>query len=523
MDDWWRGAVIYQIYPRSFQDTDGDGIGDLPGITRRLDHVAGLGADAVWLSPVFTSPMDDMGYDVSDYRDIDPIFGTLADFDAMVERAHGLGLKVLVDQVLNHTSDRHPWFAESRRSREGPRADWYVWADASPDGTPPNNWQSQFGGPSWTWDTRRRQFYLHNFLASQPDLDFHHPEVQDAVLGVMRFWLDRGVDGFRLDTVNFYFHDAALRDNPALGWNGALPPAKPVHMQRHVNSRNRPENLAFLERMRALTDEYGARTLMGEVGETSNATPVMAEYTRGDRRLHMAYSFEMLGKQIDAAFVRSRVEEFFDMAPDGWPCWSLSNHDVPRHVTRHAPPGQEDDLARCAAAMLLSLRGTPCLYQGEELGQTETEMEFEELTDPSGIAFWPEDKGRDGCRTPMVWDDDPHGGFTEGVPWLPVKPPQAARSVAAQEGRDGSVLETYRALLAFRRSRPELRSGDIAFDPADGAILSFVRRGDGGALRCLFNLSGEPVAVGGARASVGPSRGVAEGLMAPWGFAFEEA
>ena len=523
MSDWWRGGVIYQIYPRSFQDSDGDGVGDLPGVTARLGHVAELGADAIWLSPFFTSPMEDMGYDVSDYRNVDPMFGTLADFDALVERAHALGLWVVIDQVLNHTSDRHPWFADSRAAREGPRADWYVWADPSPDGTPPNNWQAQFGGSSWTWDARRRQYYLHNFLASQPDLNFHEGEVQEAVIDVMRFWLDRGVDGFRLDTVNFYVHDARLRSNPALGWTGPLPPAKCHQMQRHVHSRNRPENLAFLERMRALTDGYEARVLMGEVGETSNATPVMAEYTRGDRHLHMAYSFEMLGRQIDAAFVRSRVEEFFSMAPDGWPCWSLSNHDVPRHVSRHAPQGQEEALARCAAAMLLSLRGTPCLYQGEELGQTDTDLEFHELTDPQGITFWPEDKGRDGCRTPMIWDGGLQGGFTTGTPWLPVKPPQAARSVASQAGREGSVLETYRALLAFRRSRPELRSGDIAFEEADGPILAFVRSHGGQGLRCRFNLSGEAAQVGPAGAPVGPSAGVGEGRLAPWGFAFEEA
>ena len=521
MDDWWRRAVIYQIYPRSFQDSNGDGVGDLPGITRRLDHVAELGADAVWLSPFFPSPMDDMGYDVADYRDVDPVFGTLADFDALVDHAHGLGLKVMIDQVLNHSSDRHPWFAESRRSREGPRADWYVWADPRPDGTPPNNWQSVFGGPAWTWDARRRQFYLHNFLASQPDLNFHNPEVQAAVLDAMRFWLDRGVDGFRLDTVNYYVHDAELRDDPPLGWNGPVPPAKPYDMQRHVHSKNRPENLAFIERMRALTDEYRARALMGEVGETAGATPVMAEYTRGPSRLHMAYSFEMLGARIDAGFVRGRLEEFFDLADDGWPCWSLSNHDVPRHVSRHAPEGQEEAFARCAAAMLLSLRGTPCLYQGEETGQLETEMELHELTDPSGIAFWPEDKGRDGCRTPMVWENAPQGGFTEGTPWLPVKAPQAERSVASQLGREGSVLETYRALLAFRRSRPALHSGDIAFGGGDGPVLDFERRAEGGGLRCRFNLSTQTVdiAVG---STVGPSQGVGEGRMEPWGFAFEE-
>jgi alpha-glucosidase len=520
MDDWWRRAVIYQIYPRSFQDSNGDGVGDLPGITRRLDHVAALGADAVWLSPIFTSPMDDMGYDVADYRDIDPVFGTLADFDAMVERAHALGLKVLIDQVLSHSSDRNAWFEESRRSREGPRADWYVWADPRPDGTPPNNWQAVFGGPAWTWEPRRRQYYLHNFLPSQPDLNFHTPEVQDAMLDVMRFWLDRGVDGFRLDTVNYYTHDAQLRDNEPLGWDD-LPPARPYEMQRHVFSKNQPENLAFVERMRSLTDEYDGRALMGEIGEVQGATPLMAQYTRGPHRLHMAYSFEMLGARLDAGLVRGLLEEFFAEAADGWPCWSLSNHDVVRHVSRHAPEGREEAFARCAAAMLLSLRGTPCLYQGEETGQLETELDYEELTDPQGITFWPEDKGRDGCRTPMAWDDGPHAGFTEGTPWLPVKPPQAERAVAAQAGRAGSVLETYRDLLAFRRSRPELHSGDIAFE-GDGPVLTVLRRHEGRALRCRFNLSDERVTTGGL-SPTGPSQGVSDAALEAWGYAFEEA
>ena len=523
MDDWWRGAVIYQIYPRSFQDSDGDGVGDLPGVTRRLGHVADLGADAIWLSPFFPSPMADMGYDVSDYRDVDPLFGTLADFDALVARAHELGLKVIIDQVLSHTSDRHPWFAESRRSREGPRADWYVWADPKPDGSPPNNWHAIFGGPAWTWDARRRQYYLHNFLAQQPDLNFHQVEVQDALLDAMRFWLDRGVDGFRLDTVNYYLHDAALRDDPPLGRNDAMPPTNPYDMQSHLHSKNQPENLRFVERMRALTDEYGARTLVGEIGERSDATPLMTEYTRGGGRLHMAYSFEMLRDRFDPAFFREKLEEFFRLGPDGWPCWSFSNHDVVRHVTRWAPPGREDAVARCAAALLLSLRGTACLYQGEELGQTETDIEFHELTDPQGVTFWPEDKGRDGCRTPMVWDAAAGGGFTAGTPWLPVKPPQAARSVEAQAGREGSVLETYRALLAFRRARPEMVGGDIAFEEAGDALLAFVRRLDGRALRCRFNLSDEPVAAGPIGAATGPSAGVEGDRLAPWGFAFEDA
>jgi len=497
MDAWWRGGVIYQIYPRSFQDSDGDGSGDLPGIIRRLDHVARLGADAVWLSPVFRSPMADMGYDVSDYTDIDPLFGSLDDFDAMVARAHGLGLKVIVDLVLSHSSDRHPWFVESRSGRDNPRADWYVWTDPGPDGMPPNNWVSVFGGPAWEWDSRRRQYYLHNFLAAQPDLNFHNPEVQEALLGVMRFWLERGVDGFRLDTVNYYFHDRKLRPNPPARRDDPRPPVNPYDMQDHRFQKNRPENIDFLKRMRALTDDYDARVLIGEVGETPRrATEIMAEYTRGSERLHMAYSFDMLGPEFSARHFRSRIEKYFKAAPDGWPCWSFSNHDVPRHVTRwesHAVDG--DALARQAAAMLLSFPGSAGLYQGEELGLAETELEFEELTDPPGIRFWPEYKGRDGCRTPMPWNSARHAGFTKGTPWLPVKAPQAARNVAAEERDAGSVLAFYRAMLAWRRSQPALRMGSVRFFRTVEPVLAFRRTGPDGMIVCVFNLSASGVRI----------------------------
>ncbi|HEX9857364.1 MAG TPA: alpha-amylase family glycosyl hydrolase, partial [Paracoccaceae bacterium] len=396
MTEWWRGSVTYQVYPRSFQDSDGDGIGDLKGITARLPHIAALGVDAVWLSPIFPSPMADMGYDVSDYTDIDPLFGDLADFDALLARAHELGLKVIIDQVLSHSSAEHPFFRQSRADRVNPKADWYVWADPDPDGSPPNNWLSVFGGSAWEWDTRRRQYYLHNFLASQPDFNFHNPAVQDWLLGTMRFWLQRGVDGFRLDTVNFYFHDTRLRPNGPEPREEDLPAVNPFEMQDHFYSRNRPENLKFLERMRALLDEFGDRAMVGEVGEgPRRALQIMADYTSG-RRLHMAYSFDLLGPQFSAAHFRSRVEGFFRAAPGGWPCWAFSNHDVIRHVSRWAAFGAAEDLARQAAALLCAFEGSLCLYQGEELGQLETEIDYHELTDPPGIRFWPEYKGRDG-------------------------------------------------------------------------------------------------------------------------------
>jgi len=530
MGEWWRGCVIYQIYPRSYQDANGDGVGDLPGITARLGHIAGLGVDAIWLSPIFTSPMDDMGYDVVDYTDVDPLFGTLADFDTLVETAHGLGLKVIIDQVLNHTSDRHAWFTESRASRTNARSDWYVWVDPKPDGAPPNNWTSYFGGPAWEWDSRRRQYYLHHFLPSQPDLNFHNPAVQEAVLEAMRFWLDRGVDGFRLDTVNFYYHDLELRSNPPKERNDTQPTVNPIEMQHEIYSKNQPENIGFLRRMRALVDGYSDRTLIGEVGETGpRAIEVMSEYTRGQDRLHMAYSFEMLSGSYTRRHFQNGVEAFFRGAPDGWPCWSLSNHDVTRHVTRWGASARDPDaLARQCAALLLSLRGSACIYQGEELGLPEAELELAELTDPPGIRFWPEYKGRDGARTPMPWDGDAEFcGFSSTMPWLPIKAPHAARSVAAQDGDPTAPLAFYRAMLAYRHARRVLRDGAMQFFDTAEPVLAFVRDGDGDALVAVFNLSPEGkevVAEGLGMAAGAPSQ--AAGLkgttltLGPNGFAF---
>jgi alpha-glucosidase len=533
MDDWWRGAVIYQVYPRSFQDSNGDGVGDLPGIVERLEHVARLGVDAVWLSPIFPSPMADMGYDVSDYTGVDPLFGGLADFDRLVARAHALGLKVLIDQVISHTSDVHPWFVESRASRDNPKADWYVWADAPPDGAPPNNWLSVFGGPAWEWDTRRRQYYLHNFLASQPDLNYYNPAVQDAALDVLRFWLERGVDGFRFDTVNYYFHDRRLRSNPPADRGPeAGPTTNPYDMQDHLRDKNQPENVAFLKRVRTLMDHYPARASVGEVGETgARAIEIMAEYSRGGRRLNMAYSFEMLGEAYSARHFRKGVERFFKAAADGWPCWSFSNHDVPRHLTRWAAHAREPEaLARQALALLLSLQGSVCLYQGEELGLEESALAFEDLTDPRGIRFWPEDKGRDGCRTPMPWDAARAGaGFSEGRPWLPVTPAQAARHAAGQEADPGSVLAFYRAALAWRRSRPVLRDGGTRFFKTEEPVLAFLRQGAGESLGCVFNLSPEtlePRLRGFALAEGAPRQAASLGerklTLGPNGFAFLE-
>jgi len=498
--DWWRGAVIYQIYPRSFQDSDGDGVGDLAGMTTRLEHAAELGADAIWISPFYPSPMKDFGYDVSDYRDIDPLFGDLADFDRMLARAHALGLRVMIDLVLSHTADTHAWFVESSASRDNARHDWYVWADAKADGGPPNNWLSIFGGPGWTWHTGRCQYYQHNFLVSQPDLNFHSEAVQDALLDVARFWLDRGVDGFRLDTVNFYFCDAALTDNPPLA-----PAARDVDLasevnpygyQDHVHDKNRPENLLFLARLRALMDEYPAVAAVGEIGEAPRyAMALLNDYTGGDERLHMAYTFDFLsGSSPSAERFASVLRRFDEEAGDAWACWAFSNHDVVRHATRWALPGEHvERQMKLFASLLLSLRGSVCLYQGEELGMTEAEIDFEQIRDPYGIAFWPEFRGRDGCRTPMVWEaQGGAGGFSDGEPWLPVPDEHRELAVDAQSGVAESLLEHYRAFIAFRRRTPALVKGGIEAIAVADDVLSFRRVTPETTLLCVFNLADAP-------------------------------
>ena len=494
---WWRGAVIYQIYPRSFLDTNADGVGDLPGIVDRLDYVASLGVDAIWIAPFFTSPMADFGYDIADYRDVDPLFGNLADFDRLLDEAHGRGLRVMIDQVLSHTSIEHAWFQASRQSRDNDKADWYVWADARPDGTAPNNWMSIFGGPAWHWEPRRGQYYLHNFLADQPDLNFHNPAVREAVLDNVRFWLDRGVDGFRLDSINFCFHDAELRDNPAKPVDERVGrgfrPDNPYAFQYHYYNNTRPENVAFLERLRALLDEYPDATSLGEISsEDSLAT--LGEYTNGSR-LHMGYSFELLTEDFSAAYIRRTVRNLEAHMPDGWPCWAISNHDVERVVTRWGGPNPPTHLANQLTAMVCSLRGSVCVYQGEELGLTEADVPFEQLRDPYGIAFWPNFKGRDGCRTPMPWTEGKHAGFSSVEPWLPVPTDHGRLAVSRQEADPGSPLQGFRAFMAWRRTQPALRWGDIQLLDTDEPLLAFTRTLEDETVLACFNLSAGPLEV----------------------------
>ncbi len=496
--DWWRGAVIYQVYPRSFQDSNGDGIGDLNGITQRLSHIASLGVDAVWISPFFTSPMKDFGYDVSDYCDVDPMFGSLSDFDVLVETAHMLGLRVMIDLVLSHTSDQHPWFVESRANHDNAKADWFVWSDPKDDGTPPNNWLSIFGGSAWQWDARREQYYLHNFLTSQPDLNFHTPAVQDALLDVVRFWLHRGVDGFRLDTINFYIHDKLLRSNPALPKDQRdatiAPSVNPYNHQLHLYSKNQPENLDFLKRFRAVLDEYPAATAVGEVGDAQMGLEIMGQYTSGGDKVHMCYSFEFLsGTFPSAARFADVLHQMDDKAPEGWACLAFSNHDVVRHVTRW---GLTPAAQKAFTTLMMCLRGSLCLYQGEELGFTEADVPFEALHDPYGIEFWPEFKGRDGCRTPMVWEaSNLNGGFSAGQPWLPVSVEHLHNSVAAQETDPGSLLHHYRRAIAFRHAHLALVKGSHAAITATGPVLHLTRTQGAETIFVAVNLSSDPATI----------------------------
>lgn len=494
MNDWWRGAVIYQIYPRSFADANGDGIGDLAGITEKLDHVASLGVDGVWLSPFFTSPMVDFGYDVADYCDVDPMFGTLADFDALVERAHDLGLKVIIDQVYSHTSDAHPWFRESRRDTVNDKADWYVWAEPKRDGTAPNNWMSHFGGPAWTWDARRRQYYLHNFAAQQPDLNFHNPRVRQAILDVARFWLDRGVDGFRLDTANIYVHDAQLRDNPPADWTQK--PFSTYHFQRHIHNLDQPEAVDFARDLRVLTDTYSDRMMVAEI-VTERGRDMSVELSRGNDRYHTAYSFVFLDRTFSAPFIRQTVADQRAAGPDSWPGWAFSNHDSIRVASRWGGLDDARAKAKCLLAMLVTLRGTAFVYQGEELGLPQGDIPFDAIVDPVGRAFWPDDKGRDGCRTPIPWTEAPGAGFSTDAAahtWLPVDAAHLPLSVAAQDRDPDSVLTYFRALMDWRGGVPAIRTGEIAFLETDEPVLAFTRTGAEGAWLCAFNLSERRVA-----------------------------
>lgn len=493
-NEWWRGAVLYQIYPRSFCDTNGDGVGDLKGIAEKLDYVASLGVEGIWISPFFKSPMKDYGYDVSDYRDVDPLFGTLEDFRALLEKAHKLGLKIILDLVLSHTSDQHPWFNDPAKK------DWYVWADAETEGTPPNNWVSVFGGPAWTWHEGYKQYYLHNFLKEQPDLNFHNPAVQAEALDIARFWLDMDVDGLRLDVVNFYFHDPLLQNNPPRTVGTAFATQfegeDPYSAQQHIFDKSRPENIGFLRCLRALTDEYEDRFMVGEIGDDRPYARA-AEYTAaGENLLHTSYNTHLMGgthKALTPALIREPFETLAAQPGEGWPSWAFSNHDVVRAVSRwhKGKDGFSADprLAKMLIALLGSLRGTMFLYQGEELGLPEARLDFNDLRDPWGKHLWPAWQGRDGCRTPMPWTDGAYGDFSDTKPWLPVSPAHLPLNAAAQDKDQNSVLNFTRRFLKWRKDQKPLVLGDLTFSDAPEGLLAFTRSLENERISCLFNLT----------------------------------
>jgi glycosidase len=492
--EWWRRAVVYQVYPRSFQDTDGDGVGDLDGVTLRLPYLADtLGVDAVWLSPFYRSPMADFGYDVADHCGVDPLFGDLTAFDRLLERAHDLGLRVIVDIVPNHTSDRHPWFEASRSSRDDPKRDWYVWRDGR-DGGPPNNWLSVFGGPAWTFDPSSGQWYLHSFLPEQPDLDWRTPEVEAATLDVFRFWLDRGVDGFRVDVAHFIMKDPELRDNPPR--TGEPPdshkPPRPYDHWDHVHDKGHPDVHAAYRRVRAVLDSYdGDRFAVGEI-HLYDPDEWASYYGEGDE-LHMPFNFALLPVGWDAAAVRRVVEETERVVPPwAWPNYVLGNHDETRIATRLGAAQ-----SRAAAVLLLTLRGTPTLYYGDELGLPEADIPPARQQDPWGRSE--PGLGRDGCRTPMQWDASEHAGFSSAEPWLPLTADLHVRNVAVQAGDPASHLSLYRRMLAIRRSSAALCRGSYRTIAAPDGVFAYERREGDDVVRVAIAFT----AAGGA-ADIGP-------------------
>jgi alpha-glucosidase len=527
---WWRGAVLYHVYIRSFFDSDGDGHGDLQGVLAKLDYIQRLGVDGIWLSPIHPSPDRDWGYDVADFEGVHPDYGTVDDFRELLAAAHERGLKVLLDEVLAHTSDEHAWFVESLSGGpDGPRADWYVWADPQADGTAPNNWLSVFGGPAWAYQPARRQHYHHKFLRQQPKLNWRAPAAREAALSVLDRWLGEGVDGFRLDVANAYLHDAALTDNPAVPpeERGEAEWAHAGNLQRHLFDSNLEENCGLMEVVRRRVEAHGERFVFGEFSEEEERC---GAYLSPEDGLHSAYTFVLLlQKALTPAFVREHYRTLARF-PAHWPTISFSNHDVPRTVSRFGGERPPQDLARLMFALLLSLKGTILVYQGEELGLPQAQIPRRLQRDPVGDLYWPYDGGRDGCRTPMPWDAGlPNLGFSEGQPWLPAADAHGPLSVADQEEDEESNLAFARQMIALRKSSPALTLGEIDFlDPA-GPILAFVRRDGDEAVACVFNLSDEPQFVdlpeveGGAlhplRAGDADLRGGSLGL-APWAAAF---
>ena len=479
---WWRDGIIYQIYPRSFADSNGDGVGDLPGLTSRLDYLQWLGVDAIWLSPIFPSPMADFGYDVSNYHDIDPAFGTLADFDRLVAEAHARGIRVVLDMVMNHTSNQHPWFIESRSSRDDPKRDWYIWRDGR-NGREPNNWEAVFGGKAWRWDERTGQYYLHLFLPEQPDLNWRNPQVKKALFNECRFWLDRDVDGFRLDVANMFVKAEGLPDNPPeLGLRG-------YDRQQHAHQINQPETHAIWQEFRRMLDTYPERMAVGEV------EPEGAEsyYGNGQDELHLVFNFGLLHQGWHARSFYNVVADWeAKLRSTAWPCWVLGNHDVSRIAGRVVTGSLTKARLRVAATMLLTLRGTPFIYYGEEIGMKEGNIPRAEIKDPPGRRYWPLLKGRDGCRTPMQWDSSPNAGFSAGKPWLRVNPDYGRLNVELQRANDKSLLNFYRQLIALRRESPALMRGTYRSPSRPIDIWAYERTAEGQRMLVVLNFFSRP-------------------------------
>jgi alpha-glucosidase len=447
---WWRDGVIYQIYPRSFADSNGDSVGDLPGITSKLDYLQWLGVDAIWLSPINPSPMVDFGYDVANYHDIDPIFGTLGDFDRLVSEAHARGIHIVMDMVMNHTSDQHEWFIESRSSRDNPKRDWYIWRDPK-NGREPNNWESVFGGKAWKFDSQTGQYYLHLFTVEQPDLNWSNPQVKETMFNECAFWLDRGVDGFRLDVAHMLIKTEGLPDNPTKRFRW-----RAYDRQDHGHHINHPRTHSIWKEFREVLNRYPERMAVGEV----EATDAEKYYGTKHDELQLVFNFDLLHQKWTARGFAQVIHDWeTKLAREDWPCWTLNNHDNPRSITRYASSRVTDARAKVAATMLLTLRGTPFLYYGEELGMRDGKIPRNEILDPPGKKYWPIYKGRDGCRTPMVWNDSTNAGFSTGKPWLRVNPDFKTINVEAERSDPNSMLNYYQRLIELRRSSPALRSG----------------------------------------------------------------
>jgi alpha-glucosidase len=515
---WWQGAILYHVYVRSFFDTDGDGHGDLAGVMAKLDYIRSLGVDGVWLSPIHPSPNRDWGYDIADFEGVQADYGTMEDFQRLLDAAHARGLKVVLDEVLSHTSDVHPWFVESLTGgKDGPKANWYVWADPREDGAAPNNWLSVFGGPAWAYQPARRQHYHHKFLRQQPKLNWRDEAAREAALGVLDFWLDKGVDGFRLDVAGTYLHDEALTDNPpvpmderkGLHWSHA------GNLQRHLHDSNLPQNVEMLELIRRRVEAHdgqngGDRFVFGEFSEEEARCGAYCSPAEG---LHSGYTFVMLlARKLSGGFVREHFATLLDY-PDHWPTISFSNHDVPRTLSRFGGKDAPPELAKTLFALLVSLKGTTLIYQGEELGLPQAALPREQLRDPVGDLYWPYDGGRDGCRTPMPWKPGRNLGFSEGRPWLPAAAEHAGLTVEAQETDPESTLAFARQAIAFRKSSRAMTLGDLEFLETAEPVLAFVRRDGDEAIACVFNLSGQPQVVADpalADATVLPVGGEAE-------------